>query len=234
MLKSLVTVLIAAIVASAQTPAEWPPPKVIELKHVSPGRIRDSGVLNPFVQSLNADPNGRFIVVTAMTAQKLAAAEELLRRLDAPPKNVELAFHIVAGGAAVQATATPVPADLEPVIKQLRASFSFPSYRLLDTAMVRTRDGSDGMMQGTLSTGAQYSIQFEPIRVTEDSPRQVRVNKLRLRHWIITSRTEKGPVTEDAYVTADIDVKEGQKAVVGKSTVRDGAVFLVVSARVID
>jgi hypothetical protein len=234
MLRSLAAILISAIVASAQTPAEWPPPKMVELKHVSPGRIKDSGVLNPFIQSLNVDPNGRFVVITAMTAQKLAAAEELLRRLDVAPRNVELMFHIVAGGAATQATGNTLPSDLEPVVKQLRSSFPFPAYRLLDTAMVRTRDGSDGSIDGSLPTGARYSIAFQPIRVTEESPRQVRINNLRLRHYFVTGRTEKGNITEDAYVTADIDVKEGQKAVVGKSTMRDTALFLVVSARVVD
>jgi hypothetical protein len=234
MLKVLVPVVVAAIAASAQTPPEWPAPRVIELRHVSAARIRDSGVLNPFIQQLNVDPNGRFVVVTATTAQKVAAAEELLRRLDIAPKNVELTFHLVAGGGAGVAGANSMPADLDPVVKQLRASFPFGSYRLLDTAMVRTRDGSDGSVQGMLPTGAFYSINFQPVRIADDSPKQVRVNGLRLRQYIVTGRTEKGNITEDAYVTADIDVKEGQKAVVGKSTMRDAAIFLIVSARIVE
>ena len=234
MLKLLVTVVTTAIAASAQAPPDWPPPKVIEMRNVSAARIRDSGVLNPFIQQLNVDPNGRFVVVTAATAQKLAAAEELLRRLDVAPKNVELTFQLVAGGGVGVTAANGMPTDLELVVKQLRASFPFPSYRLLDTAMVRTRDGSDGSVQGMLPTGAFYSINFQPIRVADDSPKQVRVNGLRLRQYIVTGRTDKGNVTEDAYVTADIDVKEGQKAVVGKSTMRDTAIFLIVSARIIE
>ncbi|HET8547374.1 MAG TPA: hypothetical protein VFL57_05200 [Bryobacteraceae bacterium] len=232
MKKLLVTMLVAAGAwAQPETP---PPPKVIELKHASAVRIRESGVLHPFIQQMNIDPNGRIVVLTALTAQKLTAAEELLRRLDVPQKNVELTFHVIAAGAAAPGSGNPIPTDLESVLKQLRTTFAFPSYRVLETAVVRTRDGSDGEVGGNVPGLGLYNIHFRPIRVTEGSPLQVRLDDLRLRHYTLVSRGEKLTSTDEGLINADIDVKEGQKVVVGKSTIRDSALFLVVSARVTD
>lgn len=232
MLRVLVTFLIAAGVLAAQAPE----PKVFELKHASAERIRSSGVLIPFVHRVDMDPSGRYLVVHATNAANLKAAEELIKRLDVPLKNIELTFHIVAGGPppAPPGTGMPVPAELEPVVKQLRSSFPFASYRLLETAMIRTRDGSDGNVSGKLADGTRYDIRFKPIRVTDGSPAQVRLDELQLRQYFIVTRTDKSTHTDDAYVKADINVKEGQKVVVGKSTLRESALFLIVSARVID
>jgi hypothetical protein len=231
MKKLLVTLVTAAAAVCAQEP---PAPKVIELKHASAERIRSSSVLRPFVHSVELDPSGRYLVISAQTAARLTAAEELIKRLDVPLKNVELTFHIVAGGPAQSGTGTPIPAELEGVVKQLRSSFSFPSYRLLETAFVRTRDGSDGLVSGKLAQDGKYDIRFRPIRVTEGTPAQVRLDELQLRQHFLVGQTEKAPITDDAFVKADIDVKEGQKVVVGKATLRENALFLIVSANVID
>jgi hypothetical protein len=232
MSKVLVTFVLAAGVLYAQQPA----PKVVELKHASAERIRHSGVLTPFVHRVDMDPSGRYLVVHATNAANLTAAEELIKRLDVPLKNVELTFRILVGGTQPQAPdgTSPVPADLESVVKQLRASFPFPSYRLLETAVVRTRDGSDGNVSGKLFNDGRYDIRFKPIRVTEGSPPQVRLDELQLRQYFVVSRSDKTTHTDDAFIKADIDVKEGQKVVVGKSTLRESALFLIVSVDVID
>jgi hypothetical protein len=234
--KLLTAVLVSSgvLYAQAPPPGEWPPPKIIELKHAAAERIRSSSVLAPFVQSVNLDPSGRYLVITAMTAQKLTAAEELIKRLDVPLKNVELTFHLVAGGAATAAGTNQIPAGLESVVKQLRSTFSFPSYRVLDTAIIRTRDGSDGEVGGTIPGFGSYIIRFKPIRLSEGTPWQVRLDELMLRQRIVTGVVEKQIQTDDAFIKADVDVKDGQRVVVGKSTLRDAALFLVVSARVMD
>jgi hypothetical protein len=232
MYRLLVTTFVTAIALSAQVPADWPPPKVIELKHASADAIRHSGVLNPFIQQMNVDPTGRYVVLTATTKERLTAAEELLRRLDVPQKNIELTFHIIASGPAGDAAVGTIPAELQSVVTQLRSTFAFPGYRVLETAVVRTRDGSSAEIDGAIAGFGNYGIRFRPIRLSEGAPWQVRLDGLQLRQQVVRYRAEKVAETDSASLKADVDVREGQKVVVGKSTMRESAIFLVVSVRV--
>jgi hypothetical protein len=67
--------------------------------------------------------------------------------------------------------------------------------------------------------------------VSPDAPRLVHLDGLRLE---ITRRRANRPDIV-ALVSTDLDIKDGQKTVVGKSAVNGGdAVFLVIVAKVID
>jgi hypothetical protein len=228
-------IVVMAVVMAASMLAQGiprPQPKVIELRHANAHRIRDSGVLNPFVHpgSVNLDPGGKFLIVHAATAEGLAGAEAMIKRLDVPAANVELMFHIVSGTA--ESSPDKLPSELEPVVKQLRSSFIYKEYRLLDTAMLHAREDREAFVQGALPGNGVYRINFRNMRVERGTPDVFRLENLRFEARMPVRTNEKGDVQYfETNLQTEVDVKEGQKVVVGKSTLPNSAVFLIVSAR---
>src|SRR5438309_877349 len=102
-------------------------PKVVEIRNLDVNML--GGFLGAFGVNYSYVGGSRFIALRG-TREAVIAAEEALKRMDVPRKNMELSFQIVA--ASTQPGNEKVPADLDPVIKQLKSTFVYQSYRLLD------------------------------------------------------------------------------------------------------
>src|SRR2546423_4400211 len=104
-----------------------------------------------------------------------------------PAKNIELNASLIS--ASPQPSATPLPAELEPVVKQLKSVFSYRGFKLLGTLSLRGRDGSGGSVNGILppitsdvQRPATYQFHVKTMAVTSDDnkARVVRINDLSL------------------------------------------------------
>ena len=72
--------------------------------------------------------------------------ESLIRRIDVPPSpaqniNVELTAYLLIAGETV-GVGQPVPAQLAPALMQLRSTFTYKDYELLETLWMRNRVGN--------------------------------------------------------------------------------------------
>ena len=236
--------LILALVVCAQLFAQEDVRKIIEV------RTNDARRLAEFVSVFNVqitfEPNTRFAVLRGRP-ENISAAEEALKRIQAPLRNVELTFHILS--ASPQPSTEKVPPELEPVVKQLRGAFPFQSYRLLETLVLRAREGTEGSISGVLPAGSNpdgtVHIEFRAVGLSSGSQGSiVRLDRLRMlaRHSVpVVSGPGQAAVSgfqmRDSGIHADIDVREGQKAVVGKANMQgkdSGTLFLIVSAKVVD
>ncbi len=236
----------------------WPV-KIIEVRHADIDRLR--AVLTGIFQGdFKGDRTFRAMIVRA-PADRMPAIEDAIRRLDQPPpapsplKNVELTAYLVV--ASEQAgSASNLPTELQPVIKQLRSTFSYQGYRLLDTLVLRTREDSAAEVSGvpphtSEKPGAPppvYNFRFKSARVTSDEKgRVIWLHEMRLGARVPIATTTVGgtgtnPVVNKQYqymdtgIAADVDIREGQKVVVGKANIEgpDKALFLVVSAKIAD
>ena len=141
---------------------------------------------------------------------------------------------------------TALSPDLDPVIKQLKGVFSYRAYRLLDSFVLRARVGRNADSNGFLSPlatnipgGAKTSYFFN---ITKSEIRNVDKNRVvgltDLRFKIRVPHANGGGVEySESSIHTDVDVREGQKVVVGKSSLvdgSDGALILVVSAKIVD
>jgi len=99
---------------------------------------------------------------------------------------------------------------------------------------------TEGVLPGT--TNLNYRLAYNSLEVSPGDPRTVHINGLgfSLRGPTITS-TSKDNVTTDrtqtpAKIHTDLDVREGQKTVVGKSSVNSAgdALILVIVPKVVD
>ena len=128
-----------------------------------------------------------------------------------------------------------MPKDLEPVVAQLKGSFGFKSYRLLDVLNLRARTGQrEGEVD---SQGGQLQIggtlrpvhsQFRIRSVSIAADGRVRIDGLQLS----SSQTSEIPKV-NLGLNTDIDIKEGQKLVVGRMGIAPTqALFMVLTAHV--
>jgi hypothetical protein len=220
---------------------QWPV-RLFQVKYANVYQL--ARVFNAFGAIINADGDLKVISVRA-PQPVLDAIDEALKRLDVPQppaKNIELNAYLITGSP--QSSATPLPAELEPVVKQLKSVFSYQGFKLLGTLSLRGRDGSGGSVNGVLppmtadvQRPATYQFHVKSMAVTSDDnkARVVRINDLALA-LRITVHTGPGEVNEDVSIATSVDAREGQKVVVGKANIdnAENALILVLTAKVID
>ena len=223
--------------------------EIIEVEHADLNGLRR--VLGAFGVDVTAHPELGLLTIRGWP-QDVAAATAAVQRLDVPPEpvpGIELTAYIL-GASRTETLDGSVPAELEPVAEQLRNLFGFQGVDLVDTLLVRVSDGGEGMVRGVLSgaaAGVPYRLGINEARLVEGR-NEVSV---RLDGLLFEAKTPSGaeaqPVEPDEAKTqyrkefltsliTDVDVRVGQKTVVGKaatSGARDGLI-LVLEARVLD
>lgn len=194
--------------------------------------------------------------------ESVALALDAIEQLDVPPppvKNVEVIVYLIVaakeGGALTNLE--PCGPQLEPVTEQLKTVFGLEQFGVIDTLLLRGRDGSSieasGFLPPFASAGesgqeapSDYRVQISELEV---QPRPDGVARISLNDFTfgtmlsIPSGSRKGPNGEvftqmsrrDMGISADLDVQEGQMAVVGKAnlSMEGDVVFIVVSAQVV-
>ena len=220
--------------------------KIFEIKHADIDQLAD--VLRLFAST---QPNRqlRVIAVTG-TREVVAAVEDAIKRLDVPPpatKNIELTVYLLMA-LSEQTGAKNTPSELDGVLKQLRNVFTYQGFRLLDTLVVRSRNGMPGGINGIAPKNPEeaqptfYKFYFGSASITSDSNtgRMIRVDNLRLGATVpVKTISETGSAqfkSAETGINTNIDVREGQKIVVGKATIdgSNNALFLVLTAKVLD
>jgi len=241
MKKIIWTALALAALAFAQD--KEVAPKVIPIHYVNVNRLAQLINNIPGV-SVKADETMHVLVISGRP-DGVAAIEEVIKKLDVPePKSpdFELTGYLVTGSPQVRPD--DVPADLNATVKQLHGLFSYKSYRVLETFVLRggtqrgdrfTNGSTSGILPGTTS---DYSFYYQNAIVANTTPRSVHLMNMRLNIQTPTTYRNKNGELEHRSVgiSNDIDIPEGQKVVVGKSnfTGGDDALILVLSAKILD
>ncbi|HJZ98149.1 MAG TPA: hypothetical protein VKE70_16680 [Candidatus Solibacter sp.] len=238
-MKRLVLAALLAIPLLAQQKDERTT-KLVQLKYLEPQSV--NALIAQFGVSTQWNSQLRVMSLFGTPAQ-IAAAESALKQLDIAPKTIELVVYFVVGSDQPNLTGAPIPADIRDVINQLKGTFTFKDYRMLDTLTLRTRSGSAAETTGILGTGVNPRLSSFSIRnasVTDDGT--VRIDRLhaglRLPMGTRTTETKSGQHTGVEYMNTgidqDVDVKEGQKVVVGRSSLEgpEKALFLILTAKV--
>lgn len=246
--------LLTPVAASAQEiQSEGSDPRsmtqeILEIEHADVRAL--ARVLNVFPIDVSAHPELGMITLHG-NREDVAAAAAAARRLDLPPKpsaTVEVTAHVL-GGSRDRDLGGGVPAPLEEVAGQLREVFGYQGVRLLDSLLIRVRDQGDGLVRGVISPGPDepdlpYLFGFNKISlVNGDDARQVRVDGLVFEVRVgppdppAPSEGQNPPRARGdvVHLQTDIDVREGQKAVVGKAASGHGdreALIVVIEVRV--
>jgi len=207
-----------------------PVEKLFVLKYADPVQVVN------LVRALggSADQNTQMRAI-AVTAEKgaMAVIEDAVKQLDVPsaaPKNIELTVNLIVGTDAEHDVGGPIPKELENVVAQLKAAFPFKNYRQMDLIELRTRTGeqADTRSEGGTVNNGSVTTQFG-IHAASLAPDGATVRldgMLATIHW--------PAIENNLKLNASVDVKEGQKVVVGRIGVsHDQALFVVLTAHVV-
>jgi hypothetical protein len=182
-------------------------------------------------------------LLAAVAAGSMAWGQDKPKFDPSSAKNVELTVYLLSG--IVQAPATDdVPQDLAATVKQLHGLFPYKGYKLAESFILRGRS-SEGSSQGAHTegvlpgSGLHYNFSYNRVRVSPDKPYMVHIDGLGVR---ITQPPSNGPDGKQkqlltvASMSTDLDLTEGQKTVVGKSSINQtgDALILVVVPKVIE
>lgn len=203
--------------------------RIFEVKHRDPKSL--IGPLAAFGAKLQPSSEFRAIAVTGLP-DVVAAIGEAITRFDVPPKNVEITMYLLT--ALAKGDGDSIPKELDAVVKQLRGSFQYQGYRLMDSLFLRSREGLGANTSGAgaaaadATAGPFYHASYRSVDVSQDAKGNViKISRLQL--------TIKAPgVPSGASFGTDVDIREGQKVVIGKTGFGPDAIVLVLTAKVID
>jgi hypothetical protein len=167
------------------------------------------------------------------TPEIVAAMEAVVRKLDvAPPpeKSVEITAYLLMtsdGNPLPQS----LPAQLEPVMKQLRTTFSYKYYELLDTIVLRNRIGPSGESSEEISVTGSPGLKKVPCALRYNNSQLIHDDKgdvLKLSGLRLTLGT--------GGFSTFLDLRVGQMVVVGKASfdASNNALIAILSAKVVD
>lgn len=153
--------------------------------------------------------------------------------------NVELTVYLLSGVAQGETT-DDVPQDLAATVKQLRSIFNYRSYKLTESFMLRGRLGGGASAEGVLpgGSGIHYEFRYLMAQASSETSPLFRINGLRI---VLTNnyyrRGGDGKSVPDplASISTDLDIREGQKTVVGKSSINSAgdALILVIVPKLV-
>jgi hypothetical protein len=213
-------------------------------------------LLDVFGARYKSDSQLRTIVVYA-PKDVVEQMRRMVEQLDRPGseatfgRNMEMTLTLLRCSNKPPATVSTLPADIEPVARQLRAATQYKDIQLWDVVPLRLQEGKDTSEELRLpgagsSTGqpppATVSMTIHPEAVyRKDQMRFARFSRMELSFKIpyVTGSFGGGP-SQYSYTNVGLrtsgDFQEGQKTVLGKvsGTDDEDAIFAVIALKVLD
>jgi hypothetical protein len=256
---ALLAVCLAAAAAAAQEAKPAPPAEdnvvvgkgfaneVFDVRNRDPLNL--ALVLRPLGSGFKGavmQPNQEFRTITVRDfPENLAVIREAIRRFDTPqPPRPAIEFHVhLLVGSNDERVTGDLPAQLGEVVKQLRASLGYKNFSVMGSQMMRSKErGGDvhnkGVADLKLTNAALasanpvfYEYHLRQFSVVEagGAPRiQIDDFTLSLRMPLLLSPDK---VTyQDVGFRNPVTLREGERVVVGTTSVGDKSVVVVLTA----
>ena len=257
---ALLAVCLAAAGAGAQEPKEAPAAEeqavsgkgfsneVFEVRNRDPFAL--SQVLRPLGSGFKGalmQPNSEFRTITVRDfPENLAVIREAIRRLDTPaPARPAIEFHVhLLVGTNDERVTGDFPAQLGDIVKQLRATLGYKNFSLMGSQVMRSKEQRVGdvynkgvadlkVTDASLAAANPvfYEYHLRQFSVTEagGQPRiQVEDFTLALRMPLLLSADK---VTyQDVGFRNPVTLREGERVVVGTTSIADKNVVVILSA----
>ncbi len=228
-------------------------PRVFQLKYVDARWLEQ--LLFPYGALIQRQDNLNSLAVRAPSAM-IDTIADLIKQLDVPAntaKTVELTCYLIMA-APQSGGGDSTPPVLKPVIDQLRNVLTYKSYTVVDTIIGRTNAGRELNLSGAATKISDlvpwpsgYQLSIRPGLIGEGKDQVIRLETISFNGAVesvdpnATSSKDAPPVPNlpggrylrtQVNISTTLDIKQGQQVVVGKSTVRDHALILVVSAKI--
>ena len=215
--------------------------RVFEVKHREPGEL--ASVVRPLgsgYKGATVTYNRDIKTITVRDfPENIAAVEAALKRLDVPEaarSDVELHLWVLVASNG-EASGGRFPEELKEAVGALKSTLAYKSYALAGSFIQRVRDGARGIHgEGVTDLGltsvngkAPRRMQLEyHIGALSLEPAGTGSSAIKLDGFSLSLVGEGR-----AQLKTDATLREGEKVVLGTSTVQDRALVVVVSGRVV-
>jgi hypothetical protein len=226
--------------------------KVFEIKHRAPYEIRQAvSILGSGFKGAQITHNDEFKTLTVRDfPENIGTIEEAIKRLDTPQApRPDLEFRIqvlIASNGAAQGE--EFPADLNDVVKQLQSTFKYKNYSLMFTSSHRTKAGHQGVNNNgvvesklfnvSVPAGNQIFYEYGIGAISLDSSAsagttvQVGNFNFGLRIPLMIGAPNSPIQYQNVGFRSPVGLREGEKVVVGTTTMGDKGLIVVLTAKV--
>ena len=214
--------------------------RVFEVKYRNPYSLHNALFnLGSGFKGSAMSPNSEFKTLTVRDfPENIATIEEALKRLDvptAPRPNIELHIHVLLASNA-GGTATEAPADLKDVLTQLRGTLNYRNYELAASIVQRLTETPRSLQgsgtaelpstnPGTPNSAMPYEYSLHNVSLVQNATGTASVQ--------IDDFTFVTIEKERAKVQTALNLRDGEKVVVGTATIRNRALVIVLTTKLI-
>jgi hypothetical protein len=204
------------------------------------------GVLGQFPScGINSEKRLRQLAVCANSKEEMAAIEEAVLRLDRAARGVNLeltVYFLTATNGPAKPASQLVPPALEPVTKQLASVLAFKNFYIAETLIARTRTGN--ILNAHSSSGetptTSYNFHIDSSRVLDgERGRVIQLENLQVSigrpYFVTVDGKQSIQWAKGGIDRTDVEGREGQSIVVGKTSVHNSeAMIIVLIPRIVD
>jgi hypothetical protein len=250
----LILALCCAPLSAQQTPTDKPadkgaPAQVYQqklfiLKYADPQRLME--ILRVFnsTGASTVSNNEMHALAVSAPSSVMQAIEDAITKLDTPaaaPKDFDFTVYLVVGTEGENIGISAMPKDLDSVVTQLRGAFPFKNYRLLDMLTIRSRAGqtvstqSSGgsVLLGNVNRPVSTTFRIGSATLSQDG-NNIRLERMTC-HTAVPYEESPGHYQQQSLqLDSDLDIKEGQKVVVGRMGITNQqAMFVVITVKIV-
>lgn len=224
--------------------------KIIEVKY------RDANSLSRVIYHLGSgfrgalvNANSGFKTITVRDfPENIAVIEEAIKRLDTPEAarpDIELHIHVLIASNS-PTVSNERPAELNDVIKQLQGALAYKNYALMTSSIQRAKEGGQGVESSGVAESKLfnvdtpqgnpifYSYGLDPVTIEVGAAGDTRVQIPKFYfNMRIPLSLGNSVQYESVGFRTPVSVREGEKVVVGTTTMGDKGLIVVLSAKVI-
>jgi type II/III secretion system protein len=221
--------------------------KVFQVKYRDPDSLaKVLRQLGSGFKGASISANSEFKTLTVRDfPENLATIEEALKRLDtpaAPPANIELHMHVLlASNASSGDTTAQPPAELKDVLTQLRQTLNYRNYELATSVVQRLTETPRGLRGkgiaeisrspapgGSVTLPYEYTINFVTLASTSTGGTLVQIGE-----FSFTTGLTSTTLDNRTQVQTALNLRDGEKVVVGTATLGDRALIIVLTVKVL-
>jgi hypothetical protein len=226
--------------------------KVIEVKYREPSvLIQALGGLGSGFKGAQIRPSDEFNTITVRDfPENIATIEEAIKRLDtpqAPRPDIEFRIQVlIASNTAAQGE--EYTSDLNDVVKQLQSTLKYKNYSLMFSSAHRTKEGFNGVRNNgvaesklfnvSVPSGNQIFYEYDMSQIRVDSATsagttvQVGNFSFGLRIPLVIGAPNSPIQYQNVGFRSPVSLREGEKVVVGTTTMGDKGLIVVLTAKV--
>jgi hypothetical protein len=220
--------------------------RMFEVRHRDPNQVfRVLRTLGSGFKGSSISLNSELKTITARDfPENLSVMEDALKRLDAPEAlrpSIELRVHVLVASNAAPA-ANDYPAELNDVVKQLQTTLKYKSYAVMASSTHRTKEGAAEVNNRGVAEARLLGVttpQSNPIfygygirSIALEGPGE----SVKIGNFTFEIRF---PINVGAEMrweplgfNTPVNLSQGERVVVGTTTLEDRALMVVISAKV--